>query len=525
MKTALRAAGSLLVLAGFVFLGLAVMGAGKGPGASAGGEVTCSLQVREKLITGAYKVYGLKDKGLWLAKAVFHNEMNAPVKDLKVRYKLGDYADWCSWQEYPELVPSQTVCDLYFPILSSKCAQLTSRSPAELQMEFEYVTASGEKKQEQKAQRLTLMGRREFFFTDLKEEEKTGSFQDQDTYSPLLAAWVTAADMPVAGLASLANKRAGGVAAGADDKECLAAMEQCYEIMRDIKITYQHPANAVDMSKSYEPLEVQSLQYPRDTIEKRSGTCIDLAILYASMLNSIGIKGVLVCLDGHCFPMAISPSGGLIPVEATCVGGGPGKSNDFATALKIAAKEWGNLQKTGRFDVVKCQECWAEGIAPAELEALPADILERWNIREAELKKTGAEPPPPEVVTPSRAAMAQGEWACTVTQANGTSVQGTATVSVKGQQVQLVWVAQYSLTGPDGASHQAREQNSFQGAVAGQVVTLVCRQAAWTLDGVSMRPQGLPLTLRVQLTADGRSAQGAVSNVMGQSAQVSMTAP
>ena len=134
-------------------------------------------------------------------------------------------------------------------------------------MEYEYVTASGEKKRAKDSKRLTFMGRREFFFTDLKEEEKTGSFQDQNTYSPLLSAWVTLADMPVAGLASLANKRAGGVAAGASDKECLEAMEQCYEIMRDIKITYQHPANMVDASKQYEPLEVQSLQYPRDTIE------------------------------------------------------------------------------------------------------------------------------------------------------------------------------------------------------------------------------------------------------------------
>jgi hypothetical protein len=98
-------------------------------------------------------------------------------------------------------------------------------------------------------------------------------------------------------------------------------------------------------------------------------------------------------------------------------------------------------------------------------------------------------------------------------------------VVVKGQAVGLVWVAQYSVTGPDGRSHQAHEQNSFQGTINGQVVTLVCRQAAWTLDGVNMRPQGLPMTLRVQLSADGRSAQGAVTNAMGQSAQVAMTAP
>ena len=119
MKTAFRVAGSVMVLVAILFFVLALTG--KSQGVSASGDVTCALQVRDKVISGAYKVYGLKEQGLWLAKTVFRNEMNAPVKDLKVRYRLGDYADWCSWQEYPQLVPTQTVCDLYFPILSSKC--------------------------------------------------------------------------------------------------------------------------------------------------------------------------------------------------------------------------------------------------------------------------------------------------------------------------------------------------------------------------------------------------------------------
>jgi len=534
MRTFLRWAGTLLVLAGLAFCGAALfrkpaagtvstVGTG-GPG----GELSCRLQIREKLISGAYKVYGLKDSplSLWLAKVVFRNESARLIKDLKVRYKLGEYADWCAWQTYPELVPSQTVVDLYYPILSSKCAQLTSQTPAELLMEYEYVGPAGNKKQGQMSGRLALLGRREFFFSDLKSGEQTGSFQDQDRYSPLLAAWVTSADMPVAGLASLANKRAGGVvAAAASVEDCLKAMRECYEIMREVGITYQTPSSRVEVGKSYDPFLVQSLQYPRDTIEKRSGTCIDLAILYASMIDSLGIKPILVSLDGHCFPMGIAPgSGQFIPVEATGVGG-LNKNIDFEAALKAGMKEWEDLKKTGRFNLIKCSECWAAGIAPAELEPLPADILERWNIR-GQIQR--ANPIVPGVDANPQVAQARtmvaGNWTVVVTQANGSSVQGTATVTVQGQQVEMVYVGQYQIMGYDGASHQARERNSFVGAVKGQTLVARCQQAVWTLDGQNVPPQGLPLGLTLTVGNNGRSAQGTVANALGLSAQVAMEA-
>ena len=560
MKKTLRVTGSLLVLAGIAFLAVSLV---QRRAVLTSGDLTCNFQVREKLITGAYKVYGLKDSavGLWLAKSVFKNDTSGPVKDLRVRYKLGEYADWCSWQEYPLLVPTETVVDLYYPILSSKCAQLTSRSPEELLMQYEYVNAAGEKKQVQKAARLTMLGRREFYFTDLKPEEMSGSFQDLSTYSHLLAAWVTSADMPVAGLASLANKRAGGVGASGSDKECFAALRECYEIMRDIKITYQHPASLMDPGQSYDPVLIQSLQYPRDTIEKRSGTCIDLAILYAAMLNSIGITPVLVSKDNHCFPMAVAPEGGYIPVETTGVGGGPGKSSDFAKANKIALQEWDEVRKTGRFTIVKCREGWAAGIAPAELDPLPADILERWNIREAELKKLAPEQAAPDANAREQAAsnanareqaapntnareqatpnanvpdtpppqqpsvqMAQGDWTCVITPQSGMSAQATARVAVSGTQIQMVFSSQYQITGANGRRHQAQQQSTYTGTINGQALTAQCSQAVWYLDGSYVQPQGLPFTLRLTIGPDGRSAQGMVMNAAGRNSQVLMQA-
>ena len=530
MKTILRVVGTILVAAGLALCCVAII---KMPGAKGGG-LSWRWQWRDKVITGAYKVYGLKDSPLafWLAKSVFKNEGSGVIRNLKVRYKLGEYADWCSWQEYPELVPSQTVVDLYYPILSSKCAQLNSQTPAELQIEYEYVDSDGTTKQSQRSERLTMLGKHEFYFTDLKAGEQSGSFQDEDRYSPLLAAWVTSADMPVAGLASMANKRAGGVAASENVDQCIKAMRECYEIMRDIGITYQTPAERVGLDKSYDPFLVQSLQYPRDTIEKRSGTCIDLAILYAAMIDSIGVEPVLVSLDGHCFPMG-EIKGQFIPVEATGVGG-PNHNIGFDDANQAGMKKWQDLQKTGRYNLVRCRKCWAAGISPPELESLAADILERWGIRG--LAQKGEQPaakqvnitvnapeaanPPATVPSP----MASGQWTVIVSQPAGTSVQGSARVVVQGQQVQMNYTGQYQTRDLRGFVHQMREQNAFTGTITGQSLAAQCLQCVWAVDGRTIPPRGLPLVLNLTLSNNGRKAQGTVANALGQTSQVSMEA-
>ncbi len=122
------------------------------------------------------------------------------------------------------------------------------------------------------------------------------------------------------------------------------------------------------------------MQYPRDTIEKRSGTCIDLAILYAAMMESVGIKPLLVNKDQHTFPVGVGPNGELLPVEATCVGGGGEQANTFDQACQIAQKEFAEVQQTGRYSIVNIFMDRAAGISCPELPALPADALEKWGV-------------------------------------------------------------------------------------------------------------------------------------------------
>jgi len=476
-------------------------------------DITYNLAARENLISGTYKVYGLKDRpaSLWLAKTVFRNDTGGTIKDLKVRYRLGEYSDWSAYQRYPAMVPTQTVVDLYHPILSSRCANLNNRAPALLEMQAEYVDAAGNHKTIETNRDLTLLGRQEFYFTDLKSEEQSGSYQDTATYSDLLAAWVTSNDQAVAALAGMANKMAKGAGASTNDKNCLAVMRQLYEIMRVIKVTYQSPAATVQKGKDFDYMLVQSLQYPRDTIQKRSGTCIDLAILYAAMMHAVGIKPYLVTLDGHCFPMAQLPeSRQFVAVEATGVGGGGQESKDFDWAVNYGIKEWSDLQKNGRFTLVDCETLWGQGVSPPELEPLPADIMDKWHITDEVNAYMGQVPAEG---GGNVASLTAGNWNLILTTATGATLRGQAKISTAGAQYRLVVVLDYTSTGADGIQHNAHEEDVFLANVQQQMIQGQCNEGTITVDqNQKINVQNLPYTLKMQLSPDGHSASGTIVN-------------
>ncbi len=541
MKQGLRWGGMALLGIGLVFLGVGLFSGPKAPV----GEFTCQMKAKDQVISGVYKVYGVKDAPvhMWLAKTVFRNGMDGRVTDLKVRYRVTEYAEWSAWHNYPAVDPSQTVVDLYHPIFTSACAKLTSRAPAELLMEAEYTDSRGQKHQLSDSRSLTMLSRHEFIFSDLTSEERTASFQDQDTYSPLMAGWVSRSDDVVSRLASMANKKAGGVGASSNDEDCIKVMSELYEIMRTIHISYQHPQVIQDPNLSYDIKSVQSLQYPRDTIQKKSGTCIDLAILYAAMLNSVNIQPYLVSMDGHCFPMARAPSGNFIPVEATGVGDGYEKSFTFEQAVKKAMETWQGVNQSGRFNLVDVRGCWALGVGNPELEPLPPDILEKWGIvalvegggnanqvflvnnapqgqgggnvaNYPNQQEPSDDEPIPRAPRPSNVAVA-GKWGYRITSADGRSIQGEAQITGKGQQLRLVATSAYSLMGADGRMHRFTEHNDFVGTLEGGMVVAQCNMARYTMDGSQVAPQGLPMQMQLQVSPDGSIMQGQVANSMG----------
>jgi len=110
---------------------------------------------------------------------------------------------------------------------------------------------------------------------------------------------------------------------------------------------------------------VDSIQFPGETISYRSGNCSDLSVLYASLLESLGIETAFITVPGHIFiafaagatvqdadaisaderHIIVQDGRCWIPVEATQIG------SSFADAVDTGAKEWigASIAGTARF--------------------------------------------------------------------------------------------------------------------------------------------------------------------------------
>ncbi len=364
------------------------------PAGTGAGRLAVDFQIRDRLMATTYKVYGLGSDfhAQWVAKAVLRNFGTNACRDVRVRYRLSGYAEWSAWQKYPEVAPGQTAVSVYYPVIDQRIASLRTNTPADVDVEWRYDDGEGTRVEDSDGGRTVILGAGEYVFSNLTTGESLGTWQDDTNNAPLIAAWVSRNEPVVKEFAAVANKLAGGVGASSDDAQAMKAVAAIYDLFLLAGITYQHPAGLVDRATSFDPKSVQNVQFPRDTLRNKSGTCIDLAILFAACAHSLGLEPFLALVPGHCFPLVRLPSGSLAAVETTCVRGGLrfGSAVGFDQALAAGAENWQKALADGRVHEIDLRALWTRGIANPELPELPADVLATWGLDEATiLGRTG----------------------------------------------------------------------------------------------------------------------------------------
>jgi hypothetical protein len=341
-----------------------------------------NFYAKDRIVTASYKTYGLgKGNNMfsaaqWIGKAVFKNEGKGILKGLKVRFKTSGYAEWSPWQTTKEIFPDQTVVITYYPVLQKQIGNLQADAPSDIICQYEL-----DGKTNDESQRVKLLSKNSFVFSYLLAGERFGTWHEDHASAPFLSAWVSRNDPVINMFSPRANRAAGGIGAKANDNAAVQVLEKCYQLLVANDITYQHPHNLEDKSVSYDPRSIQNIKYPRDVLRDHSGTCVDLAILYASMANALGLKPYLVLTAGHCFPVIKLPSGTLLPVETTMLKGGLRFGvGTFAAACRIAKENMAKAREGGKYVDVDVQQWWQSGISNPELERLPEDILQKWKL-------------------------------------------------------------------------------------------------------------------------------------------------
>jgi hypothetical protein len=217
------------------------------------------------------------------------------------------------------------------------------------------------------------------------------------------AAFVTMKDPTVLKLSKFVSGQIKDKASKSLNQKFLSALGMI-EALRLYEISYVTDPSTPYKDFSKQPMAVDYLQFPIQTLEYKAGDCDDLSILYCALLESIGIRTAFVTVPGHIF-MAVdlemkpleaqkqfSEPENLIflegntwlPVEVTLVRGG------FLTCWREGARQWREYSpsnQTGFFPIHKAWELYepvgfsseAEDIALPPGDRLSSDFLAEVN--------------------------------------------------------------------------------------------------------------------------------------------------
>ncbi len=358
--------GVLLLVVGIVIVSLSFRAGGEG------GNADVKLVAREHIVSAAYKAYGNKKLGFWLAKTVVENKGDTPIYSVKISYMIEGFTGWSQPHEYAAVPPGGAVVDLYYPVLPPSIAKLTSATPSKIVVRVEYrPSKNADPVTVTKDEQITVLGINDIVFSSIPPEESTGSFQDIFSNYPLLAAWVTPSDPVVVRYAGMVAQLAGGPATSLSDEEAIKFLSAAWEYSVLNGISYQTESSAYWSGRFSE-----HIKFPRDVLRDRSGTCIDTAIFFASLAMSQGLEAYIVLMPGHAFPIIKLPSGALVPIESTRLNARVDFNDAVQTGLKVA-----QMAFAGPHIIVDIATLHAEGIVPPELPELPPNVLEQWGYK------------------------------------------------------------------------------------------------------------------------------------------------
>lgn len=353
----------LMVGSGAIFV-LAVTSTGGGYNASRV-ELDVKLLTRGEILTCAYKTYGDASQDMWVAKTIIKNTGKMPVRNFKISYKLGNLTDWNSGESYKEIRPGQTVRDYCWPPLDpEKVTAITTKTPVELTVRYSY---DGLAQPEEDTEKVFLLGRNDFVFTSLAEKDCLTFTDAFDNYR-FLAAFITPNEDVTK---AFANDSAGGLEARTSDADALQAFENAFYSLRNHGVEY-----IMEPQGFWTGTASQYVQYPRETIERRSGTCLDLAICMSALMEAVGVRSYVALIPGHAIPLIELPeSGDIYAIESTFI------DQDYAVAhfprdvvslevasgecLSLAAESINGAQEEGTIIMVDPEYWWQQGVMPS----------------------------------------------------------------------------------------------------------------------------------------------------------------
>lgn len=325
------------------------------------------------IFSNTYKIY--EQDGVGLIKLT--NNTNKTLENVKVSFLLVNFMDFPTEVKIDRLLPGQSEEVTLKAVFNNNILTMTEDSSIQTMVEASYFQ-DGQKVAFNKNPTVTVYDKHRMTWD---EHDRVASF-------------VTPKDVPVMNFArSIATQ----FSETKDESQLAAAL---FDAMGVVGITYiLNPINPyqVSLAKTETTLKtdtVDYVQYPRETLERKSGDCVDLVTFYSSALESMGIPTLMLEVPDHILmmfstginadpdgytmdDMYVIHEGKLwIPVEVTVVG------KSFIKAWELGASEYYKWKGKG-LAILDIHNSW-ETFKPA---TLPSSTLKVADVTSGDIEK------------------------------------------------------------------------------------------------------------------------------------------
>lgn len=290
-----------------------------------------------------------------IGRAVLVNQEKSPVTALKASLFVRKYMDGPRQLDVPSELGAGAKADMdLFALFSSTVMDITEGEKASAELTLEY-KVNGVPYADTRTRTITLYNRNAMTWED---DRRAAAFVTR--FDPIVQEYAKNMLAAIDGLGSEVVDKTLLSAIGAHQTLLLAGLK--YSI--DPKSSY-----AEQVSRKQ---EVDYLQFPRQTLQRKGGDCDDLSILYCALLESVGIPTAFVTVPGHifmAFALDIDPDdvgktfytamdlfekdGKVwVPIEVTERSGG------FVKAWKSGAREWRQSVSSGSLGFFPLETAW-----------------------------------------------------------------------------------------------------------------------------------------------------------------------
>ena len=335
----------------------------------------------DDVFSAYYKYYGRMPFG----HVVVRNNGQGPVQKIKLSFAIQGYMDFPTEVEIPELHFQETKDLPIQATFNNRILEVAETTPIQAQLKLTYYSGD-----------LPFSVERNMPFK--LYSRNTIRWDDKNR----LAAFVTPNDPPVIDFARGIAVPFAEAHRGAPLPQPILTAWSLFEGLGTFGITYAPRPNNPYAQVSLDVNTVDTMQFARETLARKSGDCADVVALLASALESMTVTTAALDVPGHLFLMfdtgetdqaalgfpedrvVLYAGTYWIPLEATMLG------QPFQAAWKQGAEEYRRWSAQGKLSPIDIHTAWrtyepatlpsagAATFPPPAREAIEAKFLADW---------------------------------------------------------------------------------------------------------------------------------------------------